>query len=95
MNRILTAAATLGLALLAACEVNVDQNLQSKIENGAENLGNTLESAAGDAGNTLGAAGDVIANGANDIGNRVDVNVDLSRDGNGAVAANASTANSQ
>lgn len=77
------AAALPALALaLAGCQVNVDENAQAKLDNAEA----AIEGAAESAGNLAEATAGTIENAADDIGNGVDVNVDLGGGGNEAAA---------
>lgn len=62
MRRILTSAGLVGLGLLGACNVNVDNKTEAAVENSADSLGTTVESIADDAGNTLEAGADAAGN---------------------------------
>ena len=97
MRRIVSAAAILGLGLLGACNVNVDDKTEAAAENSAESLGNSIESIAEDAGNTLEStagvvgnelekAGDAIDDQAGDLRNGVDVDIKV---GDGKADANS------
>ncbi|HEY0413509.1 MAG TPA: hypothetical protein VGD66_10235 [Allosphingosinicella sp.] len=79
-------AAALPLLLLAAagCQVNVDNQSKANLENAADSAGDALGNAADVAGNLAGQAAGKVENVADDVGNRVDVNVNLHGDGNSA-----------
>lgn len=86
MNAILKAAALPVFALaLAACEVNVDDNSEARIENAAEATGAAIENVAEDAGELAESAATRVENAADDLGNAA-MEVDLRADGNGAAA---------
>jgi hypothetical protein len=71
------------LALLAACQVSVDNQSKANLDNMGDSLGNVADAA----GNVIDAAADKVENAADDVGN-VHVNVDLH--GGNEAAANAS-----
>ncbi len=72
------------LALLAAgCEVNVDNQSRADLENAADSLGTAADSAANTVGNVAERAAGTIERTADDIDNRVDVNVNLHGDRGG------------
>jgi phage-related protein len=92
MKLILKAAALAALSLTAACEVKVDQNLASRVDNHADAFENGIEGLAAGAENAVEGAGAAIESGADRIGNGV--NVDVKMDGNDA-DANTADANAQ
>lgn len=80
MKTILKAAALPAVLLVAACQVNVDNQSKANLENAADSLGDTLGNAADDAGNVADAAADKVENAADNLGNKVDVDVNLHAD---------------
>lgn len=85
MKSVLKAAALASIALAAAgCQVNVDENTQARLDNAADRIEGAAESAANLA---EGAAG-TVENAADQIGESVDVNVDLRGDGKNEATAN-------
>ncbi|HEX8222754.1 MAG TPA: hypothetical protein VF605_02935 [Allosphingosinicella sp.] len=92
MNAVLKAAlpalALPALALLAGCQVNVDQNTAARIDNATDSLQNAAASAAAGAGNAAQDAAATVEGAADRIGN-VDVDVRTrgeTGDGNAAAA---------
>jgi outer membrane murein-binding lipoprotein Lpp len=81
--RIPLKAAALPLLLLAGCQVNVDNQTKSNVDNAAESAGNQLDRAGDAVGNAADAAGNAVERGADKIGN-IQVNVHSDDDGNKA-----------
>ena len=90
MKLILKAATIAALSLTAACEVKVDDNLSSRIDNHADAFENGVEGLAAGAENAIEGAGAVVEEQAGRIENGVDVDVKL---GNGDADANRADAN--
>ena len=85
MNAALKASAMASLGLAAAgCQVNVDENTQARLENAGE----AIEGAASGAANLAESAAASVENEADQIGNAVDVDVNLRGDGKKEVTAN-------
>jgi hypothetical protein len=82
--RIPLKAAFLPLALAAAgCQVNVDNQTKSNLDNAADSAGNQLDRAGNAVGSAVDAAGNAVEQGADKVGN-IQVNVHSDDDGNKA-----------
>jgi hypothetical protein len=77
-------AAILPLLLLASgCQVNVDNQTKSNLDNAADAAGNQLDRAGDAVGNAADAAGNAVEQGADKVGN-IQLNVHSDDDGNKA-----------
>jgi hypothetical protein len=81
--RIPLKAAILPLLLAAGCQVNVDNQTKSNVDNAADSAGNQLDRAGDAMGNAADAAGNAVEQGADKVGN-IQVNVHSADDGNQA-----------
>jgi hypothetical protein len=90
MKTLAGAAAVAALLALSACRVTIDNQSKANLDNAADSLGDSLGNAADTVGNAAERAGATIEKGADDIDNRIDVNVDLhgDRDGNRSAETN-------
>ena len=88
MRKVAQAIGICALGLLAACEVNVDENTAAAAQNGLDNLGNNLEEAARDSVNTAGDIGAAVENQAQALDNNVDIDVNTDAGGDEAPANN-------
>jgi hypothetical protein len=89
MKAILKTAALAAFALaVSACQVDVDDNTEARLENAGAAIENAAESAAAKAGNAAEGAAATVENAADSIGN-TDIDLDVRTDGNDAAANGA------
>lgn len=82
------ATAVSALLLVAGCNVQVDRNLQSEMENQADAFERDLQNVGAAASNAIDRAGDSIENQAGAIDNGIDVDIGIGKAGEEAETSN-------